>query len=83
MNLDEVLQGLNAEDSYISKPTGLKHNLSIKYNPETGKFEGIPDAVREAIEKAGLTEEQVLKDPSLAKDVLYQLSLEDVIKGGV
>lgn len=92
LNLEEVLASLNAEDSYISPPTNAKHNLSISFNAETGKFEvrrflysankfqGIPDAVREAIAKAGLTEEQVLKDPSLAKDVLYQLSLEKVLK---
>jgi len=68
-------------DPGISAPTEPHHHIRISWNPETSRFEGIPDAVREAIAKAGLTEEQVMKEPSLAKEVLYQLSLEDVLKG--
>lgn len=39
LNLEEVLAGLNAPDAYISTPTESQHVLSIKFNPETGKFE--------------------------------------------
>jgi len=81
LNLDEVLAGLTAPDQYISAPKEVNHYLRITFNRETGKFEGIPDEVREAFTKAGITEEQVMANPSLAKDILYQLSMEDVFKG--
>jgi len=81
LNLQDVLAGVHAPDAGISAPKDVTHNIQICWNPTTSKFEGIPDAVREAIAKAGLTEEQVMKEPSLAKDILYQLNLEEVLKG--
>jgi len=65
----------------VSAPISATHNISIKFNPETGKFEGIPEEVRRAVLESGLTEEQVMKNPHLAMDILYKLSLEDVLKG--
>jgi len=81
----DILASLNPDDLIakpsISQPTSVSHNFSIKFNAETGKFEGIPEAIRQAILEAGLTEEQVMKNPELAKDILYKFSLEDVLKG--
>jgi hypothetical protein len=37
--LEDVLAGLNAPDSYISTPTESKHNISISWNAEAGRFE--------------------------------------------
>lgn len=38
--------------------------------------------VKEALAKAGLTEEQVMADPSLAKDILYEIPLDRVLHEG-
>jgi len=64
----------------VSAPLSSSHNISIKFNRETGKFEGIPEEVRKAVLEAGLTEQQVMEKPELAADILYKLSLEDVLK---
>lgn len=41
-------------------------------------LKGVPDVIKEALAKAGLTEEQVLADPSLAKDILYDIPISSV-----
>jgi len=61
----------------VSNPIQSFHNFSITMNKETGKLEGIPEVIREAFAKAGLTEEQVMKDPSLAAGILEKFSLDD------
>lgn len=52
------------------------HSTSI-----THRTQGIPESVRQAILNAGFTEEQVMADPTLVKDLLYTLDLEEVISG--
>lgn len=81
----EILSRFSVDDFKpklnISSPISSSHNISIKFNSETGKFEGIPDEVRKAVLDAGLTEQQVLENPELAIDILYKISLADVLKG--
>lgn len=43
--------------------------------------QGIPPAVRKALEDAGLTDEQVFANPDCAKDVLYKLDLHEILSG--
>eukprot|EP01126_Amoeba_proteus_P065910 TRINITY_DN944_c0_g1_i9.p1 TRINITY_DN944_c0_g1~~TRINITY_DN944_c0_g1_i9.p1 ORF type:complete len:147 (-),score=11.83 TRINITY_DN944_c0_g1_i9:68-508(-) len=70
----------------MSESTGkvtLVHRISITFNKQTGKFEGIPQKVRDTILAAGFTEEQVMDDPSLVKDLLYTLDLEEVLSSSL
>jgi len=67
----------------VGAPTKITHNVAIRFNKDTGKFEGIPDEVRAAIQKAGLTEEEIMKEPSKVKDILYQIKLSDVFSDPV
>lgn len=46
-------------------------------------MQGIPAEVRDAILSAGLKEDDVMQNPELARDILYKLSLRDVLKYGV
>jgi len=64
---------LKEASSPISKPVHVAHDFSISFDNATGQYKGIPQAVEEAILKAGFTVEQVTKDPSLVKDLLYNL----------
>jgi len=82
LNLDEVLKNAIVHD--ISTPTSATHHVSIRYNEKTGQYEGIPDEVRQAIEKAGYTVQDVFeKNPEKIKDLLYGLNLDDVVKDAV
>eukprot|EP01126_Amoeba_proteus_P065905 TRINITY_DN944_c0_g1_i12.p1 TRINITY_DN944_c0_g1~~TRINITY_DN944_c0_g1_i12.p1 ORF type:complete len:303 (-),score=67.16 TRINITY_DN944_c0_g1_i12:101-1009(-) len=83
LNIADVLAGINAPDPHISKPSNVSHNICITYDPEAKRFVGIPEKVRQAILDSGLTEEQVMDNPAVAKDILYELNLEDVLKGVV
>jgi len=69
---------LKESSSPVSRPVNISHDFSIAFDPETGKFTGIPPAIEEAITKAGLTVEQVTKNPALIKDLLYQFDYESV-----
>jgi len=79
LNIENILQE-SPRILDISKPVSSKLNFSIRINAETGKVEGIPDAIREALTKAGLTEEEVLKNPELAYDVLAKYDPADLLK---
>jgi len=63
----------------ISHPVNPSHRVSIKFNAETGKFEGIPTPILKLLEEKGLTVEQVVNDPSLA-NFLYDLNMDEILK---
>jgi len=64
----------------ISKPTEVKHDFSIKYDPSTGKVEGIPEVIRKACIEKGLTEKQVLNNPELVSELLYTFDYNSLKK---
>jgi len=71
-------------DSVVSPPSNVVHCLSLKFNQETSKLEGIPSAVYSALTAVGLTEETVLKDEkalNTAKEILYGLDYQQVLLG--
>jgi len=60
----------------ISAPFNLSKDFSIKFDPETNSLQGVPPIVYEEITKAGYTVEQVIADPLLIKDLLYNMDYE-------
>jgi len=67
-------------NSTISHPVGFSHNVHIEINPETGKIQGLPTVIREAINKKGITDQQIMQDPSIVQDLIYSFTLEEVLK---
>lgn len=82
LSLESVLEtvSVGTPGTHISAPTSIVHHVHVRFDSSTGKFEGIPDAMREAIRKAGFTEEQIGEKPELAKNVLYELRLDEVLR---
>jgi len=62
----------------VSKPTNVHHDFSIKYNLATGEVEGVPEVIKKELLAKGYTEKQVLSDPNLIKDILYNFNYEQV-----
>jgi len=73
-------QGVNIgeEDPEISRPINLSKPFSIKYDPIRKRFEGVPDEIRQKIYDAGYTDEAVLNNPELVKDILNNLDIDQV-----
>jgi len=64
--------------STISNPVGFSHNVHITIT-ENG-IQGLPTVIREAITKKGITDQQIIKDPSIVQDLIYSFTLEEVLK---
>jgi len=62
----------------ISKPFGVTHDFSITYDSKTGQVKGVPEPVALAIKNAGHSLEEVIKNPQIIKDLLYNLDYEEV-----
>jgi stalled ribosome rescue protein Dom34 len=62
----------------ISHPVGFQHNVHITIN-ENG-IQGLPTVIRDAINKKGITDEQIIRDPSIVQDLIYSFTLEEVLK---
>jgi stalled ribosome rescue protein Dom34 len=66
------------DDPEISRPLNLSKPFSIKYDPVRKRFEGVPDEIRQKIYDAGYTDEAVLNNPDLVKDILDNLDINEV-----
>jgi stalled ribosome rescue protein Dom34 len=80
--IKDILDSFDYESvsySNISHPVGVTHNLHITIN-EQGNIEGIPSEIRDAINKRGITDQQIIQDPSIVQDLVYSFNLEDVLK---
>jgi hypothetical protein len=64
----------------ISLPSNVQHDFSIKYDPVTGKVEGIPEEIRQAFLAKGLTEKDVIQDPGKVKEMLYEHDYNQVLE---
>jgi len=71
-------QNIDFDKIEVSAPTEVVHTFSITVNKDTGKLEGVPSTVKDAILASGLTEEEALQNPQKAIDVLYKLNYFDV-----
>jgi len=54
----------------ISSPTDFNHLCHVGYNPETGKFEGLPKQWEVILETSGISPEEQKADPQAVLEVL-------------
>jgi p21-activated kinase 2 len=53
----------------ISRPQGFKHEVHVTVDTETG-FSGLPPDWEAMLKKSGLSKDDVLKNPELARTVV-------------
>lgn len=46
-------------------------------------FQGIPEEVRNAFTKAGLTDEEIMSQPEKVQEILKDLALDEIIRSGI
>jgi len=69
----------SVNNSTISYPVGFSHNVHITID-ENGRIQGLPSVIREAITKKGISDNQIIQDPSIVQDLIYSFTLEEVLK---
>ena len=57
------------EGMIISRPQGFKHEVHVTVDTETG-FAGLPPEWDEMLKKSGLTKDDVLANPDIAKNAM-------------
>jgi len=60
----------------ISSPENVAHDFSIQFDPETGEVKGVPQEILDAIKNAGYTIQQVMDNPLLVKNILYNFDYD-------
>jgi len=61
----------------VSKPENFRHDFHLTVD-SNGKVIGIPEPIRKACIEKGISEEEVLKNPSIISDILYNFNYNDV-----
>jgi len=77
----DILENIDFEQvtqSNISHPVGFSHNVHVEIT-ENG-IKGLPTVIREAINKKGITDQQIMQNPDIVKDLIYSFNLEEVLK---
>jgi len=79
----DILENIDYEqvsNSNISHPVGFSHNMHITYNKDSKEFLGLPSVIRDALNQKGITDQQIMEDPSIVQDLIYSFTLEEVLK---
>jgi len=62
----------------VTKPENVRRDFHLTLDPTSGKVIGIPEPIRKACIEKGISEEEVLKNPSIISDILYSFNYTDV-----
>jgi len=62
----------------VSKPENVRHDFHLTVDPLNGNVIGIPEPIRKACIEKGISEEEVLKNPNIISDILYNFNYTDV-----
>lgn len=57
-------------DQGIQWPSAFRHVVHVGFNPDTGRFEGLPPEWEAVLKSSGITEEEQMENPEVIQDVL-------------